>query len=75
MKTMTCKQMGGPCDMPIHGEIAQELSDNGAKHLKEATDEGHKQALAMMEDMQKDPVAGQKWTEDFNRKFAELPED
>jgi hypothetical protein len=67
--------MGGPCDMPIHGETAQEIMENGAKHLRESTDEGDKKALAMMEDMKKDPEAGKKWTEDFNRKFAELPED
>jgi hypothetical protein len=67
--------MGGPCDMPIHGETAKELTDNGARHLTEADDEGHKKALGMMENMQKDPAAGQKWQEDFNRKFAEFPED
>jgi hypothetical protein len=75
MKTMTCKDMGGPCDMPIHGETAQEMADNGGKHLLESTDEGDKQALAMMNDMQKDPAAQKKWMEDFSRKFAELPED
>ena len=75
MKTMTCKQMGGPCDMPIHGETAREMSDNGAKHLMEQNDEAHKTAQSMMADMQKDPAAGQKWNEDFTRKFAELPED
>jgi hypothetical protein len=67
--------MGGPCDVNIHGETAQEMSDNGAKHLQESSDEGHKQALSMMENIQKAPAAGQKWTEDFNKKFAELPED
>ena len=23
--------MGGPCDMPIHGETAEEMMQNGAK--------------------------------------------
>ena len=72
---MTCKQMGGPCDMPISGETAQEMSDNCAKHLQEQTDENHKQALAMMEDMQKNPAAGQQWSDEFAKKFAELPEE
>lgn len=75
MKTMTCRQMGGPCDMPIHGETAEELMNNGTKHVQESNDEGHKKVIAMMEEMQKDPAAGQKWTEDFNKKFADLPLD
>lgn len=72
---MTCRQMGGPCDTPIHGATAQEMSANGAKHLQESTDEGHKEALKMMADMQTNPEAGQKWNEDFAKKFAELPEE
>ena len=75
MKTITCRQMGGPCDAPIHGETAEEMMNNGATHVRETNDEGHKQVLAMMEEMQKDPVAGQKWNEDFAKKFAEAPED
>ena len=75
MKTMTCKQMGGPCDMPIHGETAQEMSVNGAKHLMESNDEAHKGAIAMMQGMQNDPAAQEKWNEDFARQFAQLPED
>jgi predicted small metal-binding protein len=75
MKTMTCKQMGGPCDESIHGETAEEMMNNGAKHLQEANDEAHKPALAMMEDMQKNPAAGQAWNDDFAKKFAELPEN
>ena len=75
MKTMTCKQMGGPCDMPIQGETAEEMMNNGAKHLMEQSDEAHKAAKSMMEDMQKNPAAGQKWNEDFAKQFAELPQD
>lgn len=75
MKTITCKQMGGPCDMPIHGETAQEIMDNGAKHVQEINDEEHKKVLTMMEEMQKDPIAGKKWNDDFAKKFAEIPED
>jgi len=75
MKTMTCKQMGGPCDTPIQGETADELMNNGTKHVQEQTDEGHKKVMQMMEAMRNDPAAGQKWTEDFKQKFAELQED
>ena len=72
---MTCKQMGGGCDDVVKGETAQEMMNNGAKHLQESTNDEDKKALAMMNDMQNDPEAGRKWNEDFERKFAELPQD
>ena len=72
---MTCRQMGGPCDMPIHGETADEMMNNGATHIRESNDEGHKKVLAMMEEMQKNPASGKQWNDDFAKKFAELPQD
>ncbi len=75
MKTMTCAQMGGPCDTPIHGNTAEEMLNNGTKHVKETNDEGHQKVLAMMEEMQKNPEAGKKWNDDFTAKFNGLPED
>lgn len=72
MKTMTCREMGGPCDMPISGNTAKEMMDNGAKHLMEMNDEGHKKAMAMMEEMSKNPEAGKRWNEDFEKKFNAL---
>lgn len=72
MKTMTCRQMGGPCDMPITGETAQEMMDNGAKHIMSMSDDGHKQAAMMMEQTQKDPAANEKWMADFTMKFNAL---
>ena len=75
MKTMTCRQMGGPCDAQIHGETVEEMMNNGAKHLHEANDEAHKPALEMMAGMQNKPEEAQKWNEEFAKKFAELPQD
>ena len=71
---MACKQMGGPCDMPIHGQTADEVMNNGAKHIQEANDEEHKKVLAMMEETRKNPESGKQWYADFAKKFAELPE-
>lgn len=72
MKTMTCREMGGTCDMPIAGETAQEMMDKGAKHLMEAQDEGHKKTMAMMEEMKNNPEEGKKWNEEFTAKFNAL---
>lgn len=75
MKTMTCRQMGGPCDAAIQGETADEIMNKGAKHIKDVNDEEHKKVLAMMEEMQKNPDSGKEWNDTFQKKFAELPED
>lgn len=75
MKTMTCRQMGGPCDTQISGSSPKEILDNGTKHVMESADEEHKKVLQMMNDMMGDEEASKKWNEDFEKKFAELPED
>lgn len=78
MKTMTCKQMGGPCDTAIHGATAEEMMDNGAAHVKEMAgqgDEEHKKVLMMMEEMQKNPESGKEWNEKFMKDFAALSEE
>lgn len=35
MKTMTCRQLGGPCDHPHHGEDANEVIKAQDRHLEE----------------------------------------
>lgn len=75
MKTMTCRQIGGPCDTPVSGTTPKEILDNGTKHVMEMDDDEHKKVLQMMNDMMADAEASKKWNDDFERKFAELPED
>ncbi len=78
MKTMTCKQMGGPCDTPISGNTAEEMMNNGSSHIKEMAgkgDEEHKKVLMMMEEMQKNPESGKEWNEKFMKDFAALSEE
>lgn len=78
MKTMTCRQMGGPCDEQIHGSTADEMMNNGAMHVTEMAnsgDEEHKKVLAMMEETRQNPEAGKVWFEKFASDFAALPED
>ena len=40
MKTMTCRQLGGACDLPLRGETADEVIKAQDKHLKEAVAAG-----------------------------------
>ena len=44
MKTMTCRQLGGPCDLALHGDTADEVIKAQDAHLKEMVaggDEAH----------------------------------
>lgn len=78
MKTMTCRQMGGPCDAPIHGATADEMMNNGAVHVNEMAatgDEAHKQVQTGMKAMQENPESGKEWNEKFMKDFAAQPED
>ena len=47
MKTMTCKELGGPCDFAHRGETADEVIKLQDAHLKEMVaggDDSHRSA-------------------------------
>ena len=78
MKTMTCQQLGGACDLPLRGSTADEVIKAQDKHLKEAVAAGdttHAQALDEMKGRWKHPIKGMGWYKSTKREFAELPED
>ncbi len=78
MKTMTCSQLGGPCDHQLHGDTADEVIKSQDKHLNDtvaAGDEAHEVALKDMKGRWKHPVSGMKWYKNTKREFAALPED
>ncbi len=77
MKTMTCKQLGGPCDLPHRGADANEVIKAQDKHLNEIVaggDTAHATALAEMKGRWKHPLKGMGWYRDAKRNFASLPE-
>lgn len=78
MKTMTCRQLGGPCDLAHRGDDANEVIQAQDKHLKEAVAAGnsdHETALKEMKGRWKRPVSGLKWYRRAQRDFAALPDD
>ncbi len=78
MKTMTCRQLGGPCDLAHHGKTANEVIKAQDSHLKEMVaqgDEVHKGALSEMQGRWKNPLAGMGWYRKAKRDFAALPQD
>jgi predicted small metal-binding protein len=78
MKTMTCKDLGGSCDLALHGDTADEIIKAQDKHLKEVVaggDESHEGALNAMKGRWKNPIKGMGWYRQTKRDFAALPED
>jgi hypothetical protein len=78
VKTMTCQQLGGPCDVAHRGDSADVIIKAQDQHLKErvaAGDSAHEPALAEMKGRWKHPVAGMGWYRAVKRDFAALGED
>jgi hypothetical protein len=78
MKTMTCKEMGGPCDFPHQGDTADEVIKAQDGHLKEMVaggDDAHQSALKEMKGRWRHPISGMGWYKQTKRDFAALPED
>lgn len=77
MKAMTCKQLGGPCDLALHGENANDVIKAQDRHLKDAVAGGdltHQSALKAMQGRWKNPVAGMGWYRKAKRDFAAQPD-
>ena len=78
MKTMTCQQLGGPCDHAHQGESADDVIKAQDQHLKDmvaAGDTAHEPALKDMQGRWKRPISGMKWYKTAKKDFAALPED
>jgi hypothetical protein len=78
MKTMTCRQMGGPCDQAFSGETADDVINAQDQHLKDAVaagDTAHEPANKDMRGRWKHPIKGMGWYKDTKKAFAALPED
>jgi hypothetical protein len=78
VKTMTCKQMGGPCDFAHHGATADEVIKAQDSHLKGMVaggDDAHQGALKEMKGRWRHPISGMGWYRKMKRDFFELPGD
>lgn len=75
MATMTCKQLGGPCDLEHHGEDHNEVIQAQDAHLREAVAAGqvdHESALKAMKGRWKRPISGMKWYKQVEKDFATI---
>ena len=75
VKSMTCRQLGGACDLSLSGETADEVIKAQDGHLKEvvaAGDTAHESALRDMKGRWKHPIAGMGWYRQVKKDFAAL---
>ena len=78
MKTMTCKQLGGPCDLAFRGSNADEIIKSQDQHLKDIVARGdvtHEAALKDMQARWKNPLKGMSWYLNIKKLFSTLPEN
>ena len=77
-KTMTCAQLGGPCDLGHSGDTADEIIKAQDEHLKEIVaggDAAHEPALKAMKGRWRHPRASMGWYRATKDEFAALPDD
>lgn len=78
MKTMTCRQLGGPCDFALRGDTADEVIQKQDQHLKDAVangDTAHEAANNEMRGRWKHPKKSLDWYSATKKAFADSPED
>jgi len=78
MKTMTCKQLGGACELKFTASSFEEIAGLSKKHgteMFQKGDEYHLEAMEKMKELMQDPRAMQEWYENKKREFESLPEN
>jgi predicted small metal-binding protein len=78
MKTMTCQDLGGPCDLEHRGASADEVIKAQDRHLKEAVAAGdvtHQEARNAMKGRWRHPKKSMDWYSATKRAFADRSDD
>ena len=77
MKTMTCKQLGGACDLEFNASTFEEIADMSKKHgmeMFQKGDEPHLKAMNEMRELMQSPNAMNEWFENKRKEFDALSE-
>ena len=77
MKTMTCNQIGGACEVKFRAETFDEIADLSKKHgleMHQKQDAAHLQAMQKMTELMKNPGDMGNWFESKRTEFNELPD-
>jgi uncharacterized protein YndB with AHSA1/START domain len=78
MKIMTCKQLGGACDLAFKADTFEEMTALSKQHgmdMYQKGDEAHLKAMNEMKELMKNPEAMHAWMEEKKREFNTLPDE
>ena len=74
---MTCKQLGGACDVEFNANTFEKIAEMSKKHgteMFQKGDEAHVKAMGDMQQLMKSPDAMAAWFENKRKEFEALPE-
>jgi isoleucyl-tRNA synthetase len=74
---MTCRQLGGACDIEFHADTFEEMAEKSKHHglnMFHKGDLAHIKAMEDMQELMKTPDAMSKWFESKKKEFEALPE-
>ena len=77
MKTMTCKQLGGACNLEFQAETFEEMAKMSKLHgieMFQKWDKDHVQAMNNMRELMKEPAEMKSWFDDKRKEFDALDE-
>lgn len=75
MKTMTCKQLGGPCDKEFHANTFDEIEKQSKQHgmdMFQKGDQAHLDAMYKMKELMTSPEKMQAWFDAKRKEFEAL---
>ncbi|MBT8306671.1 MAG: DUF1059 domain-containing protein [Maribacter sp.] len=78
MKTMTCRQLGGACDLEFHADTFEKMAEQSKKHgmgMFQKGDEAHLNAMRTMKEQKQTPEALTEWFDKKRMEFEALPEN
>ena len=77
MKTMTCKELGGTCDLEFHANTFEEMAQMSQNHGKEMFQKGdkpHLQAMSEMRNLMQSADGMAKWMDGKRKEFEAKPD-
>jgi len=72
---MTCKQLGGACDLEFRAETFEEIAEMSKKHgmeMFQKGDEEHIKMMNKMKELMQQPDSMKKWMESKRKEFESL---
>lgn len=78
MKTMTCKQLGGACDLEFTANTFEEVAEMSKKHgaeMFQLQDGPHLDAMNELKKLLNTPEAMERWFNERRREFEALSEN